>query len=425
MSFDLRSRGGASAAAEQAAVPVPGKQTLTAGLVQLRGVQHHGGASASPAQVHAAAEQGTAGPSTSLPHLDAIQASFGDHVDLSGVQAHVGGAAADACADMGASAFASGDHVAFARAPDLHTAVHEAAHVAQQAHGVNLYGGVGEAGDAYEQHADAIADRVVAGQSAADLFAGPRAGVGGPAVQRKIAAPIVQRKGDAVPGATTGPVGPAGPTGAAAGGGAAPHGGGAKVAKLHLFVDIEAPSIGIKELKEGAVGHTWIAIEYDDPATVPATVNAAHLPLLRAGGKYSDPMGFWPDIQNNVFYSTNVFSSYVKGWMRHPDRAHEGAEKAMQTWDLTQAEVDAVIAYAESKRGAQYSVYFFNCTTFGVEAVQAAGKSAPSGGSLVMYPNALYDSIKKRQEKGQGDTMVKDFDGGNERTSHGADAKKG
>jgi hypothetical protein len=108
--------------------------------------------------------------------------------------------------------------------------------------------------------------------------------------------------------------------------------------------------------------------------------------------------------------------------MRHPDRAHEGAEKGSQTWELTQAEVDAVIRYAESKRGAQYSVYFYNCTTFGVEAVAAAGKSAPSSGHAgIMYPNALYNGIKERQQKGLGDTMTKDFDGGNEQTVHGAE----
>jgi hypothetical protein len=71
---------------------------------------------------------------------------------------------------MGASAYATGNHVVFDRPPDLHTAAHEAAHVVQQAQGVNLYGGVGEVGDAYERHADAVADRVVAGQSAADLL---------------------------------------------------------------------------------------------------------------------------------------------------------------------------------------------------------------------------------------------------------------
>ena len=93
--------------------------------------------------------------------------------------------------------------------------------------------------------------------------------------------------------------------------------------------------------------------------------------------------------------------------MRHPDTAHEGAEKASQTWSLTQAEVDSVIRYAESKRGAKYSVFFFNCTHFGVQAVAAAGKSAPSATMAgIAMPNALYEGIKARQKKGEGETMT-------------------
>jgi hypothetical protein len=49
---------------------------------------------------------------------------------------------------------------------------------------VNLYGGVGEAGDSYERHADAVADRVVAGQSAADLLGPAATGATSRAVQR-------------------------------------------------------------------------------------------------------------------------------------------------------------------------------------------------------------------------------------------------
>ena len=120
--------------------------------------------------VHDAAARGVAAPTTALPHAEQIQASFGAKHDVSRIQAHVGG---DAAAAMGATAFASGSHVVFDRPPDLHTAAHEAAHVVQQAQGVNLYGGVGQAGDAYERHADAVADRVVAGQSAADLLGAP------------------------------------------------------------------------------------------------------------------------------------------------------------------------------------------------------------------------------------------------------------
>jgi hypothetical protein len=57
--------------------------------------------------------------------------------------------------------------------------------VVQQRGGVQLKGGVGEADDAYERNADAVADRVVAGRSAEDLLDGGSAGGGVAAVQRK------------------------------------------------------------------------------------------------------------------------------------------------------------------------------------------------------------------------------------------------
>jgi hypothetical protein len=142
--------------------------------------------------VHRAAEHGVSGNAQPLPHLDRIQATFGSH-DVRGIQAHVGGPAAEASAAMGASAYATGNAVAFASAPDLHTAAHEATHVVQQRGGVQLKGGVGEAGDPYERQADAVADAAVSGRSAAPLLdlatptGRPAGGVAGtPAtVQRK------------------------------------------------------------------------------------------------------------------------------------------------------------------------------------------------------------------------------------------------
>ncbi|MBK9030717.1 MAG: DUF4157 domain-containing protein [Myxococcales bacterium] len=120
--------------------------------------------------VRAAAASGVQAGGGALPHLDRIQASFGSAHDLSGVKAHVGGEAAEASAKMGAQGYATGNDVAFARQPDLHLAAHEAAHVVQQREGVAMKGGVGRADDVYERHADKVADRVVAGQSAADLL---------------------------------------------------------------------------------------------------------------------------------------------------------------------------------------------------------------------------------------------------------------
>jgi hypothetical protein len=136
-------------------------------------------------RVRAEAAAGVAGPGEALPHGDAIARSFGPAHELSSVRAHVGGAAATAAAAIGATAYATGADVAFAAPPDLHTAAHEAAHVVQQRAGVHLAGGVGADGDPYERHADAVADRVVAGESAADLLS-PTGGAAttGAAVQR-------------------------------------------------------------------------------------------------------------------------------------------------------------------------------------------------------------------------------------------------
>jgi hypothetical protein len=137
-----------------------------------------------PFALHTIAAAGVTGTGGELPHLASIQRSFGHH-DVTGVRAHVGGAAAEAAVQIGADAYATGDQVAFAGAPDLRQAAHEAAHVVQQRGGVQLDGGVGQAGDVYEHHADAVADLVVRGESAAALLDTMAAGGGGrAAVQR-------------------------------------------------------------------------------------------------------------------------------------------------------------------------------------------------------------------------------------------------
>jgi hypothetical protein len=152
-----------------------------------------GAAQDSAEHVHAAAKLGTSGASGPMPHLEEIQASFGRH-DLSGVKAHTDSAAAQGSRAMSAEAFTAGKHVAFATAPDLFTAAHEAAHVVQQRAGVHLSGGVGRAGDPFERHADEVAARVVAGQSSEALLDR----LAGPASHATSAAPPVQKKGDPV-----------------------------------------------------------------------------------------------------------------------------------------------------------------------------------------------------------------------------------
>ena len=148
--------------AEQAdAAPQPRQRAQGQRIAQLRA----NAAQPSAAAMHQLARQGTSGNAGPLPHLDRVQHSFGRH-DISQVQAHTDASASRSAGQMGARAFASGNHVAFAGRPDLHTVAHEAAHVVQQRAGVQLAGGVGSVGDRYERHADAVADAVVAGRSA-------------------------------------------------------------------------------------------------------------------------------------------------------------------------------------------------------------------------------------------------------------------
>jgi hypothetical protein len=133
----------------------------------------NGDATDGDAQTRQIAARGVAGSGGAIPHVDRIAQSFGpEHAgSVQAIRAHVGGEAATAAHDIGALAYATGDSVAFASSPDLHTAAHEAAHVVQQKAGVQLKGGVGQVGDAYEQHADAVADAVVRGESAAPILA--------------------------------------------------------------------------------------------------------------------------------------------------------------------------------------------------------------------------------------------------------------
>ncbi len=168
-------------------------QSVDVQMAQLTPVQRKGGEDTGA--VHSAAAHGIASGGGAMPFASQIQQSFGGH-DVSNVQAHTGGAAAEASASMGAEAYATGDHVAFGSAPDLHTAAHEAAHVVQQRGGVSLAGGVGQSGDSYEKHADAVADAVVQGKSAEPLLSEMS---GGPSVQKRAIQRDVQRTGPPAP----------------------------------------------------------------------------------------------------------------------------------------------------------------------------------------------------------------------------------
>jgi hypothetical protein len=140
--------------------------------------------SARPSWFSSAVNDGLRGATRPLPAIGRIQESFGGH-DVSHVRVQVGGPATHANRRMGARAYTSGNRIAFRQEPDVRLAAHEAAHVVQQGQGVRLKGGVGEAGDVYEQQADRAADAVVAGQSAEEILdQNPGGNTGGAAVQK-------------------------------------------------------------------------------------------------------------------------------------------------------------------------------------------------------------------------------------------------
>jgi Domain of unknown function (DUF4157) len=109
------------------------------------------------------AAAGLRGAASPLPHLDRIQQAFGSH-DVSGARAYVSGPAQRAARRLGALAFASEGRVGFSRPPDLDEAAHEAAHLVQQRAGTEA-----EGADT-ERHADAVAEAVAQGRSAAALL---------------------------------------------------------------------------------------------------------------------------------------------------------------------------------------------------------------------------------------------------------------
>jgi hypothetical protein len=141
------------------------------------------------ADVQRIADVGVKQARAPLPHAERIARAFGANHNISGIRTAVGGAAAEASAAMGTTGgYANRERIAFARPPSLRVAAHEAAHIIQQRGGLGP-AGVGRSGDVHERHADAVAERVVRGQSASDLLAryagpmartGPGEGVAGP-----------------------------------------------------------------------------------------------------------------------------------------------------------------------------------------------------------------------------------------------------
>ena len=129
----------------------------------------------------AVAAAGTAGPTSTFPHRATIERSFGRQLDA---VAHTDSRAAQAARTLGTHAFTLGRHVGFADAnPSTFVAAHEAAHANQNSSVAQAFGGIARAtAEPTEAHANAIARRVVRGESAVNLLNAPPHGAA-PAVQ--------------------------------------------------------------------------------------------------------------------------------------------------------------------------------------------------------------------------------------------------
>lgn len=119
--------------------------------------------------------------------------------DFSSVRVHAGTDATQAARAIGARAYTAGQDIVFGQgeyAPGTtegtRLLAHELTHVVQQRRGVSMKSGIGEAGDAYERHADAVADAVVTDRSAGTLLANGPGGAG-----RVEAAPIQRQQAPA------------------------------------------------------------------------------------------------------------------------------------------------------------------------------------------------------------------------------------
>jgi len=162
--------GGYAGQRQRLAPSAEGLAALPSGAVAL----HASGPAARGPGAGTVAQGGFAEGAGSLPHRAALERGFGR--DLGHVQAHTGPAAAAACEQLGANAYAVNNQVAFASAsPSLQVAAHEVTHVLQnEAHGasdgVMADARVAPAGGAAEQQADRVAAAFAQGVPAAPVL---------------------------------------------------------------------------------------------------------------------------------------------------------------------------------------------------------------------------------------------------------------
>jgi len=150
--------------------------------------------------------------------------------------------------------------------------------------------------------------------------------------------------------------------------------------KVTLAVDMEQKGLG--RLVSGNVGHTWVRLADN------------------AGTKYS--YGFWPQ---TGFNSKKPLSS-VAGCVHHPDTAHEppnATNYLEKEYTVAKPQFDQALRVAQSVCAANpaYNLATYNCTSYAIDLVKAAGMPTPASTTLAIHnPNALYEGIEENKPAG-------------------------
>lgn len=186
------------------------------------------------------------------------------------------------------------------------------------------------------------------------------------------------------------------------------------------------------ELMDGQVGHTWISLKFDNPKSAVTSLDLDNPTRTLVEKEGETSMGFWPlKYRPNAFIQENKRALYyttdeertlgytpgagasrdkshsgcrgqslpwkvknIPGRVEEPDRAHQDEVKVKKEYDLTYEQVKAMLGYVNSSRNKDYHLYNYNCTTFAVEAVKAAGQTASNcSSSGICLPNALYKEL--------------------------------
>lgn len=215
-----------------------------------------------------------------------------------------------------------------------------------------------------------------------------------------------------------------------------------KVATLSLNVFTETFSrseITRDELKDGQVGHTWISLKFYNPKSALKYLDNPTRTLVKKEGKTS--MGFWPlkyrpeafitqgrdhrfttnqerdsgctpgaGASQDTSHSGFSFEKSVPGRVEEPDRVHQKEIKIKKEYDLTHEQVKSMMKYVNKSRNNDYNLYHYNCTTFAVESVKAAGQTAPSGSKYgICFPNVLYKELYQNSKRDKR-IIVEPFD---------------